>query len=322
MTRAAAVPAVTYDEAPEERRKMWEVRAEQGEGKEQVVRHELHSEAREGRHEAREGWQKVLEVARPGPVPLFVHPGWSARFDWLVQGTTGRGAPDDFDLRLSGATPASTALGRWRRLRESLGMPRIVHAGQVHGARVLRHPTGEPAGLFLAEAADGHATRADGVLLTVTVADCIPISLVDPTRRALALLHGGWRGVAAGIIEEGVATLHELAGTSPEDLFLHLGPAICGACYEVGPEVYTALRCEAPPENRPIDLRAIAADRAAALGIAPERISISAHCTRCHGAPFFSHRAGSSGRQVGVLGIRPDGLGLQPSEPKFPEAAC
>lgn len=249
----------------------------------------------------------VREARQDGPVPLFSHPEWSAAFDWLVQGTTARGLDDDFDLRLSGTTPATVALGRWRLLRESLGMPRVIHAGQVHGTRVLRHPGGGPAGLFIADAADGHATRATGVLLTVTVADCIPISIVDPTRRALALLHGGWRGVAAGIIEEGVGTLHELAGSEPGDLHLHLGPAICGACYEVGPEVHAALGCEVPPDKRPIDLRAVAADRARGLGIAPARISISTHCTRCGDSPFFSHRAGFAGRQIGLLGIRPEG---------------
>jgi YfiH family protein len=190
-----------------------------------------------------------------------------------------------------------------------------VHSGQVHGTRVLRHPGGGPAGFLIADTADGHATRAAGVLVTVTVADCIPISIVDPERRALALLHGGWRGVAGGIVEAGVAALRELAGSHPEELFLHLGPAICGACYEVGPEVHAALGCEVPPENRPVDLRAIAARNARRLGMATERITTSAHCTRCGDSPFFSHRAGHPGRQVGVLGIKDDGAG--PSSPEL-----
>src|SRR5690606_25438459 len=102
------------------------------------------------------------------------------------------------------------------------------------------HHTGS-AGLQLAGSADGHATMLADLLLAVSVADCIPVSLVDPGRRAIALLHAGWRGVAAGIITEGIAALRRLAGSSPADLHLHLGPAICGSCYEVGPEVYAAL---------------------------------------------------------------------------------
>jgi YfiH family protein len=237
-----------------------------------------------------------------------------------VQGTTARGTADEFDLRLSGQLSVSVVLGRWHLLRETLRLPRVVHARQVHGTQLLCHPTGEPPGIFLGDAADGHATLAPGVLLTVSAADCIPISIVDPKRRAIALLHGGWRGVAAGIIEEGVTMLREVAGSDPAELFLHLGPAICGACYEVGPEVHTALGLRTPRGNRPIDLRVIAARRAELLGVPAERITISTYCTRCSGSPFFSHRAGSNGRQVGVLGVRPELMDRGQAEIGAPEA--
>jgi YfiH family protein len=245
-----------------------------------------------------------MEQELAGPVPIFCHPGWRQKFPWLVQGTTARGAGEGFDLRLSGEAPVGGTLGRWRQLRETLGFHRAVHAGQVHGTRVLHHRAGGAAGLLITDTADGHATDTPGVLLTVSIADCIPISIVDPERRAIALLHGGWRGVAAGMIEEGLAALRAVAGSEPESLYLHLGPAICGDCYEVGPEVHTALGLEEPPHNQPIDLRAIAARKATQLGVEPERITTSTFCTRCAESPFYSYRAGSKGRQVGVLGIR------------------
>ncbi|HEX7050251.1 MAG TPA: polyphenol oxidase family protein [Longimicrobiales bacterium] len=249
----------------------------------------------------------VREVRLPGAVPLYVHPEWSERFPWLVQGTTGRGDRDaPFDLRLFGAEPSGAVLARWRRLREASGLPRAVHAPQVHGADILVHPPGPP-GLFIGEAHDGHATRTAGTLLTISVADCIPVSIVDPERRAIALVHGGWRGVAAGVVEAGITVLGALAGSEPQSLYLHLGPAICGECYEVGPEVFAALGLDAPPERRPIDLRAVAAARAAAAGVALERITVSSLCTRCDGSAFFSHRGGSAERQVGILGIREQG---------------
>lgn len=253
------------------------------------------------------------EERLPGAVPLYVHPSWAARFPWLVQGTTSRGgeaqgsaATDPFDLRLFGSVPVGVVLGRWRHLREVTGCSRAVHARQVHGARVLVHEEGGPPGLFIADGYDGHVTRTPGVLLTVSVADCVPIFVVDPDRRAVALLHGGWRGIAAGVLEEGVAALRELAGSPAEALELHLGPAICGDCYEVGPEVFEALGLEPPPRPAPVDLRAVLVHRALQLGIAAERITVSTFCTRCGGSPFFSHRAGCGERQVGVLGIRPD----------------
>lgn len=257
------------------------------------------------------------EERLPGAVPLYVHPSWAARYPWLVQGTTGRGgevleavggaaAAGSFDLRLFGSLPVGVMLERWRHLREATGCSRAVHARQVHGARVLVHEEGGPPGLFIADGYDGHVTRTPGVLLTVSVADCVPIFLVDPDRRAVALLHGGWRGIAAGVLEEGVAALRELAGSPADALELHLGPAICGDCYEVGPEVFQALGLEPPPRPAPVDLRAVLVHRALQLGIAAGRITVSAFCTRCGGSPFFSHRAGCGERQVGVLGIRPN----------------
>jgi YfiH family protein len=244
------------------------------------------------------------------PVPLLIQPEWAELFPWLVQATTFRGAAAaEFDLRLFGAVPSGEVLKRWELLQRTLDFPRAVHARQVHGARVLVHRAGEPAGLLIADTADGHLTEAPGVLLTVSAADCIPISLVDPERRAIALLHGGWRGVAAGIVEEGIRALESIAGSDPEMIYLHLGPAICGDCYEVGPEVHSGLGLTVPLRNQPIDLRAIAAERALALGVRPERMSISAHCTNCSAIPLFSHRAGNAGRQVGILGIR----GVAPS---------
>jgi YfiH family protein len=251
--------------------------------------------------------ERVREERWGGAVPLYRHPGWAERFPWLLQGTTARGEGAPFDLRLSGTLPVHAVLARWRQLREALGFSEAVHAAQVHGTRVLHHEAAGTAGLFLADEADGHATRAPGVLLTVSVADCIPISLVDPERRAVALLHGGWRGVAAGIVERGIAELAARAGSHARSLYLHFGPAICGACYEVGPEVHEALGKARPSAAQPIDLRAVAAERALGCGVPAAQLSISAYCTRCSGSPFFSHRAGCGERQVGVLGLAAGG---------------
>jgi polyphenol oxidase len=249
--------------------------------------------------------REIREEALPGVVPLRVHPEWLDRFPWLVQGTTWAGAGDEpFDLGLSGEQPVGRVLGRWRELREGLGLPSAVHARQVHGAEVRTHRGSLPPGLTVMEGFDGHLTELPGVLLTVSVADCIPISLVDPGRRTVALLHGGWRGVAGGIVERALSLLAD-GGAPPASLVAHAGPAICGGCYEVGPEVHAAIHpgLPAPPAPMPIDLRAAVAQRLRAAGVPAEAITLSAHCTRC-GEGFFSHRAGSAARQMGVLAIR------------------
>lgn len=251
----------------------------------------------------------VRERLVAGSVPLYAHPGWTERYPWLAQGTTGAGPADrPFDLRLFASAPAPAVLERWKGVRDATGCARVVHSRQVHGSRVLLHGPGaldalQPE-LLISQGYDGHATRERGVLLTVSVADCVPIFLVDGARRAVALLHAGWRGVAAGILESGLSALRAVAGSLPEELELHLGPAICGKCYEVGPHVHARLGLPAPAAPSPVDLRALLVERAVSAGVRRERISVSAYCTRCGDSPFFSHRAGCVERQMGLLGIR------------------
>ena len=244
------------------------------------------------------GVRRVHEVRTDLPVPLHAHPEWEEDFPWLVQGTTG--AAGSFDLGLFGDMPVGKALERWRQLRAAVGMPRAVHSMQVHESRIQEHEE-DGAGLVVSEGFDGHGTGSTGVLLTVSVADCVPISLVDPDRRRVALVHGGWRGTVDGILGRGL----EWLGSDPARLRVHMGPAICGECYEVGPEVHEALGLEVPESNTPVDLRAVQARWAVEAGVPAEAITVSGHCTRCGRGDFFSHRGGSAGRQVGVLGIRP-----------------
>lgn len=246
------------------------------------------------------GVRRVREGPASGDdgVPLYVHPEWAEALPWLVQGTTGTGTDRQFDLGLFGDAPVGPVLERWRALREVTGMDRAVHALQVHGRRVLEHAEGSP-GVLVTEGADGHATSRPGILVAVALADCVPISLVDPERRRIVLLHGGWRGTAAGIVEEGLAQL----GGDVRSVLAHMGPAICGDCYEVGPEVHEALGLAVPDGNTPVDVRAVQAGQLVSAGVRAERVTVSEHCTRC-GSGFFSHRGGSKGRQMGVLGIR------------------
>lgn len=245
----------------------------------------------------------VRELPMDG-VPAVVHPGWEEEFPWLVQGCTTRGGADDpFDMGLFGeATPAGAVLTRWEALMERVGLIQGAHARQVHGSAVRFHGRASP-GLHLAEPCDGHATSDAGILMGVTTADCVPVSVVDPRLQAVALLHAGWRGAAAGVLERGIAVLVERLGSAPAGLRIHLGPAICGRCYEVGPEVFRSLGLPAPPGPEPLDLRAELARRAVEAGVEASAVTISGHCTRC-GEGFFSHRRGDRGRQVGFLGVR------------------
>lgn len=256
----------------------------------------------------------VAEQPQNGEVPLWRHPEWADEFPWLVQGNTGRGEREDaFDLGLFGVQPVGAVLDRWAQLRRATDMPTAVHARQVHGADLAVHEAPFPPGLVVLHGMDGHATDRAGVLLTVSVADCVPVSVVAARARAVALVHAGWRGTAAGIVRLAVRRLRERYGAEADEIRLHCGPAVCGECYEVGPEVHQAVNPdrEPPAGPTPIDLRAAIAEAAVADGVPPAAVTVSAHCTRCgpRGASvsrggFFSHRAGSVARQMGVLGIR------------------
>lgn len=272
---------------------------------------------------------RVREIAA-SRLPALVHPGWAEAFPWLLQGTTTRGPEDvPFDLGLfSGGRPEPEVRRNWSRLRDSIGAGAVVHAPQVHGSGVRVHGSGVPAGgggvraaggvapahppvapeaeaaPTLVDECDGHVTAHAGILLAVTTADCVPVFAVDPERRIVGALHAGWRGAAAGVLERGLEAMRDL-GARPHDVHVHLGPAICETCYEVGPEVFEALGRRPPQEPTPIDLRGVLAERAVAAGVRAERVTISAHCTRCTGSGLFSHRGGDAHRQVGYLGIRP-----------------
>jgi len=252
----------------------------------------------------------VAETLRPGDIPLWIQPEWAERFPWLVQGTTGRGSGDEpFDLGLSGAQPVGKVLDRWRAMAAATGMATAVHSRQVHGAEIYVHAERGAPGISVMHGYDGHATERAGLLLSAGVADCVPVFVVDPQHRRIAMVHSGWRGTAQGIGERAIELLARLGSSSPTDLWLHCGPAICGACYEVGPEVHAAIHPhrEPPPGRANIDVRAAIAERALAAGVRAERITVSTHCTRCGPPDFFSHRGGSAGRQMGVMGIREDG---------------
>lgn len=243
---------------------------------------------------------------RPGGPDLYAHAAWEREFPGLACGVTAAGSGADFGLTTS--PDAWTLAGRMAGLGEAVEVPGVAMVRQVHGRRVMRVGPVPAGALLVAGDADGLVTSERGVLLAVTAADCVPVHLLDPGTGAIGLLHAGWRGAAAGVLEAGIAALERDPGVPPDRLRVHLGPAICGACYEVGPEVLRAFGREAdgPAE---LDLRGELAARAAEAGVAPGAIGVSTWCTRCGADRFHSHRGsgGTAGRMAAFLGWRASG---------------
>ena len=201
---------------------------------------------------------------------------------------------------LQGEEQVGKVFDRWGALRASLGGARLASARQVHEATVIRHVPGWT-GWLRADYADGHLAPLPGTAMAVTIADCVPVFIAHRSGVA-ALLHSGWRGTAARITARAIAALAQERCPAAE-LVLHCGPAICGKCYEVSPDVYGALT--GTPVDRPtrVDLRLLIAEHARTLGV--REITISERCTRCDNDRFFSHRAGDAGRQLGVMVAHP-----------------
>ena len=146
-------------------------------------------------------------------------------------------------------------MSRWRAFRRALpGFDAVVLGNQVHGVGV--ETIGPGRGWIQVDGIDGWVTTAPGVLLTVTIADCVPVYLLVPDR-GVALLHAGWRGTAGGILRAGVERLLAATGAAPADIVMHCGVGICGPCYEVGSEVLTGCGLPADgPGPWHLDLRA------------------------------------------------------------------
>jgi YfiH family protein len=189
-------------------------------------------------------------------------------------------------------------MSRWSALQNDLSdiARRVVSLRQVHGTRVLVH-TGGWEGWLRAGEADGHIAVERGIALSVGIADCVPVFIAHPSG-VVALLHSGWRGTAARITTEAIAAMAR-NNIAPDELAIHLGPAICGRCYEVSADVREELTGQPVTRAGHVDLRSLIAEHATETGV--QKITVSSSCTKCDNDRFFSHRAGDSGRQIGVI---------------------
>jgi YfiH family protein len=186
---------------------------------------------------------------------------------------------------------ASLNLGLWtdddagrvrdnrERVRAAVGAERLAQGRQVHGTRVVVDAEG-------IEEADGQVTTVPGVAAMVLVADCLPVALAGPER--VGMVHAGWRGLAAGVLDGGVEATGAVAAA--------IGPGIGPCCYEVGDDVRAVFGTREPT----LDLKAIARARLEAAGV--RDIHDCGLCTSCDAERFFSHRRdrGVTGRQAGL----------------------
>jgi len=265
------------------------------------------------------GWRK-----QPiGDLPLYQAKtmAWLPR---IVQGfTTRRGgvgaAPYD-TLNLGahvGDAPATVEANR-ARVWSDLGFEagQVALAEQVHGDRVavVRGATGP----VPVPGADALVTDVPDVLLMLLFADCVPVYLVDPARKAIGLAHAGWRGTEANIAAQTVKAMAEEYGTLPSSCLAAIGPSIGGDSYEVGPEVADRFRTlpgsraanVVMPRNEmtgtyTLNLRAVVFLQLLSAGLKAGSIAVCDEDTFRNKRDFFSYRRdGATGRMGAFLGMK------------------
>lgn len=246
----------------------------------------------------------LIDVALPGAGAAF-----STR-----RGGVSSGPFESLNLGVLTKDPERNPRENRRRLTDALGIDPdgIAMGWQVHGAAVARLSAPRRPNGFLTRAElpklDGHATAGTGVIPTVLTADCLPVLLAAPG--AVAALHCGWRGLAAGIVAEGMRSLAELAGAEPDAVHAAIGPGAGPCCYAVGAEVEEAMAAaglaEAMTPAGTLDLPLVARRALEAAGVPPAQVATVGICTICTPMLFFSHRreGGITGRQTGLVWLR------------------
>jgi polyphenol oxidase len=162
----------------------------------------------------------------------------------------------------------------------------LVTAKQVHGTSVATAAS-KDGGKEL-DSVDGLITATDGMAVAVFTADCLPVFLasVRGDRKAVGVIHAGWRGLAAGIITRAVEKFKKEFNAKPEELTAAIGPHIQECCYEAGPELKEAFGIRSSATN--IDLSQIAVKQLEAAGV--RNVSLNGRCTHHENGMFYSHR--------------------------------
>ncbi len=268
----------------------------------------------------------VFQFAQKGPVK-YVESSLFAEFGFLSHAFLSRWggvSQNEFaNLNFSskqGDLEANVA-GNFRLVEEAFRLPAhgFFLMNQEHGDRVLvleRTAQSQTQGGCHGDAV---ITAETGIAIGIKTADCVPVLILDPVRKAIGAVHAGWRGTAMRISEKTVATMDAVFASKMADLIAVIGPAIGPCCYEVDSAVADAFRDAGErdaalyPKVRGgrqarwmLDLQAMNRIQLLRAGLLPEHVSSINLCTSCRTDLFFSHRAGhgKTGRQLSFLSLK------------------
>jgi len=217
-------------------------------------------------------------------------------------------------LEKGGGDDNTTVAANFRRFRATLGLGRHlrVTCRQVHGRAVWSPPAAPVKPADIPEA-DALVTAHANLMLTIRVADCVPVLLAAESGAVVAAAHAGWRSIVAGVVNETLSVLREEHTVEPGQVVAAIGPCLSVEHFEVGEEVADAFvqagladTIDRAPGRKPhIDLRGAVMRQLTSAGIPAERIDHTDRCTWRDADEFFSHRRdqGVTGRMVAAIGV-------------------
>ncbi len=164
--------------------------------------------------------------------------------------------------------------------------------------------------------ADALVTNCPNLTLAVFYADCVPVLLYDPVKKAIAAIHSGWRGTSKHITGRAIETMQTEFGSQLEDILIAIGPSIGPCCFETHEDVPNAMRASfgnsisshiTPLENGKyqVDISSIISHSLVSMGVPKNNITQSHLCTTCHPNLFWSHRSmgDARGNQCAMIQI-------------------
>lgn len=254
----------------------------------------------------------------------FLLNGFSTRLGGVSEGDTGT-----MNLSFSREPDRCNVRENHERLAKAIGYrtENLVFSDQTHTDHLLEVGASDRGNGYLFpnrfHDVDGLMTDEAKVVLMTFFADCVPLLIVDPRRRAIASVHSGWRGTVGHIGEKAVQRMSERYGSDPSDLVAAIGPSICQDCYEVSADVISRFQESFPEELWPelyregriaedgqrrfqLNLQRACAENFLRAGMRAENISVPDLCTCCNPQLLFSHRAsgGRRGNLASVLMLR------------------
>jgi polyphenol oxidase len=276
------------------------------------------------------GGLQVLQLVPFTKLPWLVH-----AFSMRLGGASELEGQKVLNLSFMDWDKKENVLENRRRLQASVGARdfTLVAMKQIHSDVI--HPFAKAPATPCK--GDASITNVPGLLLGTQTADCVPILLVDPKKRAVAAIHAGWRGTLAAIVQKTVGRMRLEFGSKPADLLAAIGPSIGPCCYEVAADFvikFTAQFADAdeyfdearsgeepnplqwlnmkppghqpPPKNVHLDLWKANRSQLLAAGLCAKNIYVSEICNACRTDLFFSYRkeGPASGRMLSVIGVR------------------